>query len=221
MSSGRRYPLISRRSSSGATEARILDVVDELVETAAFHRATVDDIAAQAGVAKATVYQHFGSKLGLIEALGARLEQDAGLGRVFRAMALPNPADALLATAREGVRFWCSHEALFTQLMALATVDPHALEFVGHENRQQQEHLRQLAARLESDGKLRKGISADDAYAAILVANSFDTTKTLRARGGLSVEDAIRAVENQLRPLLANPRHPTPPELGDTPAQPQ
>ena len=76
-----------------------------------------------------------------------------------------------------------------------------------------------LADRLAKDGKLRDGVSVDDAFATILVANSFDTTRTLRERGGLSVAATIDAVEKQVRTLLADPARPMPPELSEEPPE--
>jgi AcrR family transcriptional regulator len=201
----RRFPLIGRQPQPSEAHERILATVRELLDEGGFHQATVDQIARRAGVAKATIYQRFGSKLGLIEALGAQLEHDAALGRVFRALALPDARDALLATVAEGVRFWCTHETLFRQLMGLAAVDPNAFEFVTHENRQQQEHLRALVSRLAEQGALRKGVSEDEAYAVVLLANSFQTVDTLRERAELTPEKIVPILQAQVSAILRRP----------------
>lgn len=198
----RRYPLIGRSAQPTAAHERILTTVEALLEQGEFHQATVEEIAKQAGVAKATIYQRFGSKLGLIEALGSRLEQDAQLGKVFRALALPDAREALLTTVAEGVRFWCAHEALFRQLIGLAAVDPHAFAFVAHEDRQQEEHLRGLVGRLREQGHLRDDVSDEDAFAAVLMANSFQSVSTLRARAGLEPEQVVAVLQSQVRSVL-------------------
>ncbi len=201
----RRYPLLGRASQPSAAHERILVTVEELLDEGSFHQATVEEIAKRAGVAKATIYQRFGSKLGLIEALGSRLEQDAQLGKVFRALALPDAREALLTTVAEGVRFWCAHEALFRQLIGLASVDPNAFAFVAHEDRQQEEHLRGLVDRLREQGHLRDDVSDDDAYAVVLMANSFQSVSTLRERARFEPEQVVSVLQNQVRSVLREP----------------
>jgi len=198
----RRYPLIGRPQQPSAAQERILAAVEQLLDEGGFHQATVDEIARRARVAKATIYQRFGSKLGLLEALGARLESDAQLGRVFRALALPDARESLLTTIAEGVRFWCAHETLFRQLIGLAAVDPSAFEFVAHEDEQQERHLRELAARLREQGQLRDGISDDEANAVILMVNSFQTVNTLRERAGLTAEQIVPILQAQAGAIL-------------------
>ncbi|MFN7732013.1 MAG: TetR/AcrR family transcriptional regulator [Pirellula sp.] len=51
------------------TQQKILDAALSVFLEVGFDRANLDTIAAQAGVTKPTVYSHFGSKLGLLEAV--------------------------------------------------------------------------------------------------------------------------------------------------------
>lgn len=52
-----------------STRARLLSVATEVLGEHGFGSTTVDEIAERAGVAKGTVYYHFESKVGLVEAL--------------------------------------------------------------------------------------------------------------------------------------------------------
>src|SRR5690606_33463973 len=54
---------------TGTTRRRLFDATMRLARGTGLAGVTVDDIAAEAGVAKGTVYYNFGSKDGLVEAL--------------------------------------------------------------------------------------------------------------------------------------------------------
>ena len=45
-----------------------MEAVRELLQEGAFHESTVEQVAARAGVSRATVYQQFGSRVGLVDA---------------------------------------------------------------------------------------------------------------------------------------------------------
>jgi len=58
-----------RRQTSRRTRDRIMGAVRELLEEGAFHQSTVEEVASRAGVSRASLYQHFGSRLGLVDAM--------------------------------------------------------------------------------------------------------------------------------------------------------
>src|SRR5437879_5298470 len=53
----RPYPV--RRQAPRDTRKRIIGAVRALLEEGTFHESTVEEVAARAGVARATLYQHF------------------------------------------------------------------------------------------------------------------------------------------------------------------
>jgi len=68
-----------RRPQSTGTRERIVAAVGELLEEGVFHEATVEEVADRAGVARATLYQHFGSRLGLVDAVCETIAQSPEL----------------------------------------------------------------------------------------------------------------------------------------------
>ena len=64
------YRTRPRADRSQATRERITEAVRELLAEGTFHESTVEEVAVRAGVARATLYQHFRSRLELIEACG-------------------------------------------------------------------------------------------------------------------------------------------------------
>ncbi|MCC6551450.1 MAG: TetR/AcrR family transcriptional regulator [Polyangiaceae bacterium] len=89
----------------GETREAILDATDRLLATRGFRKLTMDDIAAEAGVSRRTIYMYFPSKeeVGLssidrvVDATRARLEAIAGSGA--------DPADVLRAMLIERVLY--------------------------------------------------------------------------------------------------------------------
>ena len=62
---------VSRRPrKSQQTRERIIAAVHDLLEEGSFHESTVEEVASRAGVSRATLYQHFGTRLGLVDAGG-------------------------------------------------------------------------------------------------------------------------------------------------------
>ena len=60
-----RANLLDEKRKPYVVSARVRGLLDE----GAFHQATVEQIARRAGVSRATLYQHFGTRLGLVDAL--------------------------------------------------------------------------------------------------------------------------------------------------------
>lgn len=87
------------------TRGRLLAVATEVLGERGFGSATVDDIAERAGVAKGTVYYHFESKVGLVEALIAEGLQP--LADQMREVVVDTPTahDAIQALTRAELEF--------------------------------------------------------------------------------------------------------------------
>jgi AcrR family transcriptional regulator len=69
---------------------------------------TVDAVAGQAGVARMTVYNQFGSKTGLLEALFDDLAARGLVGRLRAAFGRPEPREALADLIAAFAGFWHS-----------------------------------------------------------------------------------------------------------------
>ena len=102
----RAYRLGRREDAAAATRRRILDVATELMTASGFHPVAIDDIAAQAGTSRPTVYRHFGSKVGLFEAVAWNVLSTAGIARVDEARELDDPLVALREFLRANCRMF-------------------------------------------------------------------------------------------------------------------
>ncbi|GAA2980803.1 TetR/AcrR family transcriptional regulator [Actinokineospora diospyrosa] len=104
---------MTRPARTGATKRKLFDATLRLAGTRGMVGLTVDEIAAEAGVAKGTVYYNFGSKDGLIDAL-LRYGVDLLAARL-RAAAGPAP-DTLTALIDGMVGFFAEYPT-FAQLL--------------------------------------------------------------------------------------------------------
>jgi AcrR family transcriptional regulator len=114
-----------RQVAVGRTRARVLTAARELLLLQDFSGFSMESVARRADVSRLTLYYHFESKAGLLEALydhiasRGKMEQ---LVNVFRRSSDP------LATLRDFIgvftNFWASDRAAIRRLHALATIDP-------------------------------------------------------------------------------------------------
>jgi AcrR family transcriptional regulator len=180
-----------------ATEARILDAAEALVGAGAFHEATMDELARAAGVARATVFSRFGSKLGVLEALSVRCAGGLEMRALRAAFEHDEPGAALGAVVDGSCALWERHGAILRQLQAIATLEPAAQALVAEQRADQRGSLEELVARLARAGRLRKGLGERRAVATLHVLTSVETFAELRHAGGLS----LREVRETLRRL--------------------
>src|SRR4051794_3281973 len=63
------YRSRTRAERSAQTRRRIIEAVRELLSEGVFHESTVGQVAQRAGVSRATLYQHFPSRLDLVDGI--------------------------------------------------------------------------------------------------------------------------------------------------------
>src|SRR5436190_14834914 len=197
MATTRAYRSQRRTEATARTHARIVEAVRDLLNEGAFHEATVEDVAHRAGVSRATVYQHFGSRLELINALCDSLAVNPELLALRKAVERDDPAEALDHFVSQATRFWASEERLHHHLYGLATIDPAAADYVWRQRADRVGEVERLARRLRRDGALRPGLGERGAELRLLVLTSFNTYEELRADG----ERSPAEVERTLRDL--------------------
>ena len=179
---------VSRRPRrSQETRDRIIGAVRDLLAEGAFHESTVDEVARRAGVSRATLYQHFGTRLGLVDAMCEAFDENPAL----IALRETHDVDAFVARV---VEFWAAEEKVLVQLYGAASVDPAASDLVVRQRRDRHAELRRLL----------RGLGIDDrrAFAALSVLTSFETFEELRRHAGLPLREVTRRVQEAARLLL-------------------
>src|SRR5262245_31255191 len=121
----RPYRLGQRQTTAARTRARIVAAVRELLAAPdGIAEFTVDAVATQAGVARMTVYNQFGSKMGLLEALFDDLAARGLVSRLIPAFARPDPREALDELIAAFGSFWQSDRIVIRRIRCLAAIDP-------------------------------------------------------------------------------------------------
>ncbi len=179
----RPYRLGKREATMAETREGIVAAASSLFTEEGFHRVGMDEVARRAGVARVTVYQHFGSKLGLLDAVVADLERRGRVDRVMEALALPDALEAFRSAMRENCRFWASIQVLARKLLGLAAVDPETRHVMGEREQRRHQAVAALVARLAEQGHLREGSSTQQATAALRLLSSFEAFDQLSAGG--------------------------------------
>jgi len=182
-------PYPTRRRAPAASRAKVLAAVHDLLAAGAFHTATVEDIAERAGVARATVYQQFGSRLGLVDAMCEAFDENPALLSLRGVETL----DEFVALC---VAFWSSEEAVLEQLYGVAAVDPAAAALVERQRADRRGELERLL-RIVAPKAARRALPL------LLVATSFETYRELRRHAGLSERELTRTLQAVTRDAVA------------------
>ena len=186
----RRYEQRLRAESAAETRSRILDALHDRLVEAPDGRVSLDDVARRAGVARSTIYQAFGSRGGLFDALTERLLTGAGYDRILRSVADPDPRESLRGGITGGVTMYAAQHEALRVLRAMVTLDPSgAGEAVDRVEAQRAAGMARLAGRLAEAGLLRPGLTAERAADLIWIFAGFDAFDTLVTGRGLPPDE--------------------------------
>jgi AcrR family transcriptional regulator len=195
------YRTRPRADRSQATRERIKAAVRELLAEGAFHESTVEEVADRAGVARATLYQHFRSRLELIDAICETFDANPALIRLRELVELPDAEKALAETIAYTLCFWSSEDPILRQLYDVAAVDPAAQALVDRQRVDRRSEYERLVRNLSRSGRLRQGVTPQRALSLLMVLGSYDTYRELR-EAGQSDRQAIALLQESARELL-------------------
>jgi AcrR family transcriptional regulator len=175
--------MYARRPETRENPSRraVLAVVKEMLEEGSFHESTVEEVASRAGVSRATLYQHFGSRLGLIDAYCDVMAENPILQSI-------RETDDIHLLIERAVDFWASEERALVQLYGAAAVDAAARDFVDRQRRDRYSELHRI---LRANGR-------DDpsTHAGLALLTSFETYRELRREAGRSKGDVVRVLQS-------------------------
>jgi len=201
----RAYRARTQPQRTQATRERIRRAVAELLAEGTFHESTVEAVADRAGVSRATLYQHFGSRLGLVDAICETFGANPALPALKRSAALEDPERALAETFAHGVEFCASEEDVLRQLYGAAAIDQAAGALVERQTRDRRGVCERLVAGIDAAGRLHPGLDRQTAVALALLLTSFETFVELRRRGDLEQDEVERTLLETARTLLLAP----------------
>jgi AcrR family transcriptional regulator len=191
----------SRRRGSPASVERVLEAAERLIREDAFHSATMDELAAASGVSRATIFNRFGSKLGVLQALYARCVESPEMRAVGEAFALEDPVMALEAVIDTACTMWEAHGFIQEQIQAIVILEPGASATIEQQKDEQRADLQDLTRRLARAGRLRPGLGEARVGATLHMLTSLESFLWLRREYGLSLRqtrDTLGELAQQL-----------------------
>jgi AcrR family transcriptional regulator len=200
--SPRPYNLGKRQEPIEAARQQVLDAARGLLGgTDRYTAFTVDAVARQADVARATVYYQFGSKAGLLEALCDYLAELGGMSGLAEAFTEQDPRQALRRFVACFGQFWAADRPAMRRLRALALLDPDVGAVITARDQRRHQGLTVLAGRLA--GTSLTAAEADRAVRVLVTLTSFETFDTLAGPDRditAAGPDIVRLCEVALRP---------------------
>ena len=194
----------TRRESVNATRSRILAAASQLMREHGPHGFSMDVLAKEAGVARATVYEHFRSKHALLDQLASATSRSLTLDN--EPGHVGNPLTALRDMLGAVCRHWTDHDETIRELRTLAAVTGAEPPCDGYEER----HLRSLVEALAASGQLRPRWSLDDAVDALAVLTSYPTYERLR-RSNARTPAQVETLLAKLAVVMVSPTAPATP----------
>lgn len=197
----RPYTAASRHESA-ATVDRVLEAAERLIKEGTFHTATMEELAGAAGVSRATVFNRFGSKLGVLQTLFTRGMEGTEMAAIQEALALDDPVAALDAVVGPSCAIWEAYGYVHLQLQAVGVLEPDAAALVDRQREEQRAGLQGLTRRLAKAGKLRPGLSEARATATLHLLTSLESFLWLRQAYSLSLRQTRETLAELARTLL-------------------
>jgi AcrR family transcriptional regulator len=179
---------------------RVLEAAEQLILDGGFAQATVTELAERAGVARATVFGRFGSKLGVLEALSLRCAGGPEMRAIRAAIALPDPVEAVRALVEASCNHWERQGHILLTLKAVTELEAGVVEMIDDQRRDQRAGMERIARGLAAAGHLN-GLTVDQAASALHLITSVESFMELRRNAGhplTAVRRVLLAMANEL-----------------------
>jgi AcrR family transcriptional regulator len=182
----RSYLSPARDAAAAATQAKVVEAAARLLrEPGAAAGFSLDAVAKAAGVTRLTVYNKFGSRRGLLEAVFDQRAQEGGLARIPEAMKMPDPRAALARIVTIFCEFW-AHDPAVGSLHDAASADPEFRLALTERNELRRTLLRALVKRCLAPAQHRR--RGDDAVDLLFALTSHAMYRSLeQGRSGAQV----------------------------------
>jgi AcrR family transcriptional regulator len=200
--SPRPYRMGQRQAAIDETRSRVIAAARELLVSADPGRFSIDAVAQQADVARATVYYQFRSKAGLLEALFDSLGASGGMAGLADAFRQDDPLAALDAYVVVFGRFWGGERVLHRRLRGLAALDPDLGEALAARQEWRRRGAATLLARITGADGTPVAEAHPEAIGVLFTVTSFETFDTL-AGADATPESVIPLVQHLARADLA------------------
>lgn len=172
---------------------RIMDAAHKLFRSQGYDRTGTREIAAEAGVGEGTIFYHFGSKSGVLEALSRRFSS-----QLLESLHAGDPLESLTFSVLIDRAFDYVHRfGLHHQRLGLSLDSPELTHFMTAENEIHLTFIRTVLEAHRRGGNLREDVDVT-AAAEILLAVLAHAILTVFAYGRQDEEAAFRREVNRV-----------------------
>jgi AcrR family transcriptional regulator len=166
----RPYRSLLRREQAAATHARLLRSARNAFATRGYPGATIEDIAADAGVSVPAVYWIFGNKQKLLRAVLESVGREAGLeARIREILGARKPCLQMERIAELSRRLWEASGALLRGVERARGTDPVFDAWFQAMDEERLGGQRPVIVQLEARGALRAGLTSAEATDLLFV----------------------------------------------------
>jgi AcrR family transcriptional regulator len=177
----RRYLSRARQLAAAGNRAHVLAVATKLLAESTGEPVSLEAVAKAAGVTRLTVYNQFGSRRALLEAVFDERAREGGLDRISEAMRMADPRAALESLIEIFCEFWSSNPAL-GRLHAAAASDPQFAQALAERNERRRTALAVLVQRMMRQ-KTMEGDAVRDLTDVLFALTSYAMHELLRVQG--------------------------------------
>jgi AcrR family transcriptional regulator len=200
----RPYSGARRQQQSDRKRTKILAAARAQLESKGFVDFSLESIARKSGVTRQTIYNLFGSRSGLLEALFDQLAISGGMERMRSVMQQTDPESALSDFVDVFCGFWSKDRLLIRRIHGIAAIDPELGAAVEARNRRRQGAAARIVNLLDATDAARTAEKASDRAITLWALTSFEFFDALAEASG-SLEEAKRMVYEQVRKALMLP----------------
>ncbi|WP_407148721.1 TetR/AcrR family transcriptional regulator [Bradyrhizobium sp. ORS 86] len=194
----RSYVSSVRNAAAAETRDRVIEAAARTLREENIARFSLDTVAKAAGVTRLTVYNQFGSRRGLLEAVFDGIAKAGGLHQLADAMAMADPRAALDRIVEIFSAFW-SRDSAIGRLQDAMVTDPEFAEAVRGRNERRRKIFTALVDRIAEKGTSHQ--ARKDAADLLFTLTSYPTFASLSA--GRSRDDACRLVQRACHAAVA------------------
>jgi AcrR family transcriptional regulator len=197
--SPRRYNSPGRDAAASQTRERIVAAAAAILGSVkGVEDFSLEAVAKAAGVTRLTVYNQFGSRRAVLEAVFDAVAVRGGLHRLAEAMLGPDPHAALLRIITIFCEFWSFDPGALGLLHAVGSSNPEFAESVNARNERRRRLLAGVIRRIADDAAVRHAAlrpkAQRDLVDVLFALTSFAFFSQLTA-GGRTAEAACRMIQ--------------------------
>jgi AcrR family transcriptional regulator len=198
----RPYVPIERQRAVDAGRDRILAAARELLQLDDVAAFSLDAVARRAGVTRMTVYNQFGSRVGLLEQLFDLLVERGAFYEMPAVIAQTDAASAFDALVGIFGRFYTDNRPVMVRLSAVAGTDADLDEAMRTRNERRRRVVETLVQRIPKGQ--RTGVAAGELVNTLDVMLSFGTFNAM-AGPDRAPSDVVPVMRQLIRGLIGSP----------------